>query len=124
MDKMRLLMELEADFKKLGELFAELTERAIDEGISRFPVFVASPGPIALGVAVAAPATHSVFKFYFMTTVEELARKKVIVDAAAFKKAFRNPLENACIIIVAEEPQLIFIPYREPSFEFEPVSLN
>ncbi|MCS7084779.1 MAG: hypothetical protein NZ534_01715, partial [Bacteroidia bacterium] len=121
MDKMRLLREVAADFKKLSETFEELARRAIEEGVSRYPAFVASPGPIALGVAVAAPGSHAVFKYYFMTTIEELTRKKVIADAAAFKKAFRNPLEIACILCVAEEPQLVFIPYREPEFDFEPV---
>lgn len=119
-----MLMELEADFKVLSETFEELAGRAIAEGITRFPAFVAAPGVIGLGVAVAAPATHAVSKFYFMTTFEELIRKKVIEDGAAFKKAYRNPMENACVIVVADEPQLIFIPYREPGFEFEPVSLN
>jgi hypothetical protein len=124
MDDTRWLKELESDFKTLSELFEELAMRVIEEGISRYPVFVSSPGPIALGVAVAAPSSHGVFRYYFMTTLEELSRKKILSAPAAFKSAFRNPMENACIILVTGEPKLVFVPYRTPTFPIQPVSLN
>ena len=112
---MNHLQLLRNDFYKLSENFERLAGEAIRQGVTRYPIFVASTEPLALGLSIVDARELGTTFSYGISHLEELVRRGVIPPekVADFKRAFVNPLGNACVLIaLPNEFQFVFVPYQ------------
>jgi len=113
---MNHLQLLRNDFYKLSETFETLAGEAIRQGVTRFPVFIAGETPPPLGLPLVRAGEAGAMYCYNISHLEELTRRGVIAPDKVndFKRAFVNPLGNACVLILRrQEFQVVFLPYQQ-----------
>lgn len=103
------LRTLRADFIQASGVLEEVARLAIEEAITRYPIFVAAQRPVALGVEV----TRAANWIFSVAPIEELARKGLIDSVSEFKKTYLDPFTRACILLLPpdDSAKFIFIPY-------------
>lgn len=111
----RLVQTLHRDFNTISAQLAALSNAAIGDGATQYPVFIAVREPIGLGLLVLEAATHGLTWNFRMSPVEELVRKGLVApdQLDAFKQTYGDPFKRACILLIAhEQAQFVFLPYE------------
>lgn len=113
-----ILESIRIDLEQVGEQLRELARRIIDEGISEYPVFIASDEMVDIGKAIFDRDLVQVNWFYHVSILEDFVRKGIIQreKLANFRRAYDDPMQKACILVItADSTQVVFVPYPESS---------
>lgn len=115
-----LLEEIKSSFKEKETYFFALTQRIIQEGISHYPIFIATEQPIPFGKPFLINEEEK-WQFY-VTILEDLIHKNIIRKdrVTAFKEQIHDPLKKAAILLISSElpPTFLFLPYHQPPINF------
>jgi hypothetical protein len=115
-----LLESLRNDFAEVGSTLKALALRVIEEGVSEYPIFVASQELVSLGKPIFDQDLMQLNWFFSASILEEFVRKQIVEPGklARFRKAYENPEERACLFVVTPEVmQFVFLPYHEAEAE-------
>jgi hypothetical protein len=112
--------ELIADSDQFAAIFAQASNTIRDEGVSKYPIFVAHQQAILpLGIALIDYLQSDTHYSYQATTLEELVAKRVVSleSLDEFRRIYKNPDTHLCVLTfeVEEEnfdpqPRFWFIP--------------
>lgn len=105
---------LRLDFQRIGGVMAQLARETLDNRVSRYPVFIATDGPVGLGLPVIERIDLNLHWSYRITILEELVRKGVVTAEGLprFRQTFKDPRAYACILaLLPIGPSFVFIPY-------------
>jgi hypothetical protein len=111
---MEHLLRLQQDFEQISETLEDIASQVISENISRYPVFVATPLEIAVGIRIASPDQSGTVYHYHISFLEELVKKGIIdrSKVADFRKTYSDPFRKACILLIQpSRMEFIFLPY-------------
>jgi hypothetical protein len=117
LDERRQLERLQLDFTRVGTAIRQWTQRVLEDGITQHPVFIATRQTVGLGVQVLQGDTLGLYWSFRMTSVEELANKRVVnpEQMEEFKQRHTAPLTKACVLLLppgkAVPPRFVFIPF-------------
>ncbi len=106
------------DFKKLAITLQKLSRETVENGISDYPIFIASSVPVNLGILLFTPEKLNLKWYFYISILEELKRKGVVQSERieAFKITYKNPEEYACfLLMLPEEASFVFVPYTNLS---------
>jgi hypothetical protein len=96
--------QLLADSEHLAHIFKSASDTIRDEGVSKYPIFVAHQQEhLAVGLALI-NAEQSGSKFsYQATTLEELVAKRIVQfeQLEEFRKIYKNPDAFWCVMTIA-----------------------
>ncbi len=110
-----ILESLQNDIFQIGESLMEISHKVLDEGISEFPIFVASQEIVDIGKPVFDRDTIQLNWFYYASFIEEFTKKELILpdNIAQFQRIYSNPREIACIFVISheEDARFVFVPY-------------
>ena len=110
-----LLESLQNDIAQVGEHLKSIAEKVIDEGISEYPLFIASQEIIYLGKPIFDRDSVQLNWFFSASIIEDFVRKGIINRDRFhhFTKTYGDPRKKACIFVVAHnEGQFVFVPYE------------
>ena len=113
-----ILRSLNEDIQVIGSFLKDFSRHVIKEGISEYPVYVASFEPSNLGKPFFDRLQHKLNWYYNASILEEFVDKKVVSRAKVeeFMNTFGDPEERACVLILLEdEASFLFIPYQTTS---------
>ncbi len=108
------LESLRNDMAQIGPHLREIADRVIEEGITEFPVFVASFELVDIGKPIFDRDSIQLNWFFNASILEDFVRKNIVKKdkLGQFQKVYENPREKACIFMITpEEAKFIFIPY-------------
>lgn len=110
------LRRLEQDFEKLGTRLQALVLGVLREGVTGYPVFIASLQAVGLGVQVAGNDAYGTYWNYRLSPLEELVKKGLVSQEQLpeFKNRYRDPRTEACVLVVPNNvynAQVAFVPY-------------
>lgn len=108
------LESLQIDFETVKEYMRVLSERITNEGISEYPIFVASTEWVEMGKPMVSREDMHLNWYFYASFIEEFIKKNIIKrdKVASFKKAYPDAEEKACIFVVAgNDAKFVFIPY-------------
>ncbi|MCH2045416.1 MAG: hypothetical protein MK212_14965 [Saprospiraceae bacterium] len=113
-EKSSRLQILEREIKRKGDWFISATETVQNEGVSNYPILIAHQNAeIGIGLVVIDSQKENLYWNYNLTTLEELATKKIIgadrIDD--FRHLYKSKTDHFCVFLLEEESQFIFIPY-------------
>lgn len=110
-----ILRSLNEDLQVIGPFLKEFSKHVILDGISEYPVYIASFEPSNLGKPFFDRLQHKLNWYYNASILEEFVNKKVVTREKVdeFMSTFGDPEERACILILLEdEASFLFIPYQ------------
>lgn len=115
MAKRETLFSIEQLVEQKNEEFLQLRTLLIDQKVSNYPIFVfQKPSQTVLGRKILDQAQNSSKWNVFVTHLEELFNKKVILEdkLADFQFQYKNNHDKYCILLIDEheEYSFIFIP--------------
>lgn len=111
-----LIESIRNDVALVGPHLKAISERVISEQISDFPVFVAAQSIVDVGKPIFDRDSVQLNWFFNASILEEFIRREIVKPdrVAAFKRAFGDPLETACIFVVTpENAQFVFVPFAQ-----------
>ncbi len=109
-----ILESIRNDVDQIGHQLKEISLQVISEGISSFPIFVASHEQHQIGRPIFDPDSSMLNWTFHASIVEEFIQKDIIRKdrVNAFQKTYQDPEERACIFVLAPDmAQFIFVPY-------------
>ncbi len=110
-----ILESLQNDIFQVGVSLKEIAHKVLDEGISEFPIFVASQEMVELGKHIFDRDSIQLNWFYYASFIEEFIKKQLILqeNLSQFKRIYNNPREIACIFVISheEDARFVFVPY-------------
>ncbi len=109
-----ILESIRNDVDTVGEQLREIAEQVIEEGISAYPIFVVSHEQHPIGKPVFDPDSSTLNWTFHASILEEFIQREIIRKerVVAFRKAYENPRERACIFVLSpEQAQFVFVPY-------------
>lgn len=112
------LNTLQLDLNFFKESIKEVSQDIINEGFSKYPVFIAHQAEVKLGEVILDKDELGSNFTVQASTMEELVEKKIILpkNVEKFKKAYKNPEEQCCIFLVTEHgAQFVFVPFESPN---------
>jgi len=109
------LEALELDLKKFSKALREASQTVINEGVSKYPIFIVHKDELNIGILLIEPAQSGSHWSFSISTMEEFVTKKLIQDdkVASFQKAYKDPEINICLFVIdPTEANFIFVPYK------------
>jgi len=110
-----ILESLQNDIYQIGEHLQEIAHKVLDEGISEYPVFVASQEIADIGKPVFDRDTIQLNWFYYASLLEEFVKKNLVLpeNLSQFKRIYSDPRKIACIFVISntEDARFVFVPY-------------
>ncbi|WNJ21088.1 hypothetical protein [Pontibacter sp. G13] len=109
-----VLESVQNDVAQVGETLKMIAQRVISEGISDYPVFIASQTLVDMGKPIFDRDSIALNWFFNASILEEFVSRQVVTseNVQKFKEAFGDPAEKACIFVLTEEVgQFVFVPY-------------
>lgn len=114
-EKPSYLDSLEKDLAIFKEPIMEASNAIVDEGVSDFPVFIATKDFFPIGELILDKEELQTIWSIYAATAEELIKSGIIhVDKARFFITQYKPVkEYICLFVVASEKEagFIFVPY-------------
>ncbi len=107
---------LKDDLEFYNNMLKEVSDDILKEGFSEYPVFIAHQDEIKIGDLLLEASEYNRSYNISATVLEDLLEKGVIEQHKSdeFKKAYKNPKENMCILLVIPEGiSIIFMPYQK-----------
>ena len=117
MDEQQLSLILESlrnDVAQVGKSLQKIAETVIEEGISEYPVFVASQEFIDLGRPIFELDEFQLNWYFTISILEDFLKRNIVQGERlkGFKKTYGDPRERACIFVVTpEDARFVFVPY-------------
>lgn len=99
--------------ESLGEVLKVASEGVRNQQISKYPIFVLSIQPVAIGILLKDNEGDSSSFFVYASTLEELATKGIVAmdKVDQFISIFKDPEKHFCFLIMSEEEaEFIFLP--------------
>lgn len=112
-----IIESIRNDLQTVGGRMQELARRIIEEGVSEYPIFIASDEMIPLGKLLFDREEFDLNWFFQVSVLEDFVRKGLITreKLTSFRRAYDEPAQTACILVVREgDAHFVFVPYREP----------
>lgn len=99
-----------------GKTLQDLALQLLSDEVTRFPVFVFSQSPVALGESIPDLSEAQHGWYMKIVTTEQLIEKGVIPleKAKHFVASFKSPQDYICLLLIPhapQSPQFIFAPY-------------
>jgi hypothetical protein len=110
-----VLESLRTDIAQVGPTLRDIAEEVIDEGISEYPIFVATQQPLDLGRAIPDLDEVPLTWQFRASLLEELVKRKVVQPdhVYRFQRTYDNPRRKACVFVITEVgAQFVFVPYE------------
>ena len=107
---------LQNDVAQVSPTLKQIAETIIDEGISEYPVFVATQELIDVGKPIFDREEVQLNWFFNASILEDFQRKDIVKgeNLLEFKRAYGDPKEKACIFVITPEmAHFVFVPYVE-----------
>ena len=111
-----ILESLRSDMAEIGKYLREVATRVIFEGISDYPVFIASHEMVDIGKPIFDRDSLTINWFFNATLLEDLVRRNLIRKDRVedFKRTYGDATEKACIFVIyGDAAEIVFIPYPE-----------
>jgi hypothetical protein len=104
MGKTERLLLLEQELTKYVKALHEASTIIMDQGVSKYPIFVAHQDEMTLGIPVIEKSKVSGKWNFNASTLEEFVVKKIIHEDKVdhFKKNYKDPTEHICIFVLSE----------------------
>lgn len=121
-----LLDSLEKDISFYNEVIKEVSEDIIQQGISKYPVFIAHEHEVKIGEPILDKDELGRDWSVNVTVLEEMVEFGIIRDEnlAKFKTIFKDPKKFICVFLISEKGgNFIFIPY-DPEIKIDGSNLN
>ncbi|MDX1906241.1 MAG: hypothetical protein SF053_04345 [Bacteroidia bacterium] len=109
-----ILESIRVDVEEAGEQLRELALKIIGEGISEYPVFIASQEIVGIGKPIFDREAISLNWFFNVSILEDFVKRGIVSKerVKAFRNTYKDPAEKACIFILTPDVmQFVFIPY-------------
>ena len=109
-----LLKNLEQNLAIYKESIREIALEILQSGISRYPIFIASREPIALGKMIIDKEDLALEWSVYASTLEEFVRRKMVLEEKLddFRKAWKDPKSFFCIFALLDQTAgFIYAPY-------------
>ncbi len=106
------------DFKSLCVVLQKISRETIQQGITDYPIFIASSVPVDLGILLFTPEKMNLKWYFYISMLEELKKKNIIQSERmeAFKITYKDPDQYACFLLaLPDEANFIFVPYTHLS---------
>ena len=107
------LLTLDLNFFK--ESIKEVSRDIINEGFSKYPLFVAHQSEVKVGEVILDKEELGTHFTIQASTMEEFVEKKIILpkNVEKFKVTYKNPETHCCIfLITANSAQFVFVPFE------------
>jgi hypothetical protein len=105
---------LKNDLATVSKPLREISRRVIAEGISEYPLFIASRDFVEIGKLIFDRDEVQLNWFFYASVLEEFVRKKLVLpeNVQAFARTFGDPEEKACIFVIYEgDARFVFVPF-------------
>jgi hypothetical protein len=106
------------DFKNLCITFQKISKETIQNGITDYPIFIASSLPVKLGILLFTPEKLNLKWYFYISMLEEMTKKGIIKPERieAFKITYKSPDDYACfLLMLPNESHFVFVPYTHLS---------
>jgi hypothetical protein len=106
------------DFKTLCFTLQRISKETLNNGITDYPIFIASSLPVNMGILLFNPKKLNLKWYFYISMLEELIKKQIIQPdrVEAFKVTYKDPEDYACfLLMLPEEAHFIFVPYTHLS---------
>lgn len=110
-----ILESIRNDVARVGIQLKDIAAQVMEQGISDYPIFVASHDQHLIGKPVFDPDASTLNWTFHASFLEEFVQKGIIQKdkLSAFYKTYHEPQERACIfVLLPEQAQFIFAPYE------------
>jgi len=116
LDEQRYLERLQQDFGQVAPVLQQLVQAILREGISRFPVFIASRQEASLGLPIPKLDNLGLYWSFRASHLEELVKRAIIKseELARFKERHNDPERQACLLLAppgGRDARLVFLPF-------------
>jgi hypothetical protein len=102
------------DFALVAETLKEAAYQIRKRGFSEYPVFPVSKTELSIGQLLIGKHELATEWNYYASYLDEFVQRKLVIDADAFTRAYKDPDEFCCLFVVdANFTNFIFIPYPE-----------
>lgn len=106
---------LKDDLAFYNDMLKEVSADILDEGFSKYPVFIAHQEPVKIGEMII-DATEYQRSFNVSATVlEELVERNVVTKdrEASFQEAFKDARKFMCVLLVTDKgASFVFVPFK------------
>ena len=106
------LYSIENVMERHGEQFLQIRTLLIDQKVSNYPIFVFQrPSQTILGKRILDQSQNGEMWNVFITHLEELYHKKVVVEDKLedFKFQYKNNHDKYCILLIESEEEYSFL---------------
>ena len=113
-EKALILESIKNDVALVGKALKVISEKVVEEGISEYPLFIASQEYVDIGKPVFDRDSVQLNWFFNASILEDFTQKRIISPdkAANFTRTFGDPSEKACIFVIkGQEAFFVFVPY-------------
>ena len=115
--KGKFLGTITADFARASDVLRDTSEAIRDRAHSKYPIFVFSREPVALGALLLNGPDRLMQWHVFASSLEEFTQRGLVEQGegeAMFQAAYKDPDEYACLFVVDPEfMEFVFLPYPE-----------
>ncbi len=110
----KYLGTISKDFVVISDTLKEASYQIRKRGFSDYPIFSIAKVEIPIGTSLISRGELATNWHYNASYLDEFIQRKLVDDAEAFKKAYKDPDEFCCLFVVDEEfTNFLFIPYPE-----------
>ena len=117
----KYLGTISSDFIKVSDTLKEAGYLIRNRGISEYPIFPVSSGPLPIGALLKGASetdlAEETTKNYYISFLDEFVQRGIVSGEEgleAFKAAWRDPDEYCCLFVAEPEfTNFVFIPYPE-----------
>lgn len=109
------LNTLRLDLNFFKESIKEVSQDIVNEGYSKYPVFVAHQSEVKLGEVILDREELGTNFTIQASTLEELTERQIVLpkNREKFISAYKDPEKFCCIFLVTEHgAQFVFVPYE------------
>ncbi|TAE88630.1 MAG: hypothetical protein EAY81_02765 [Bacteroidetes bacterium] len=107
---------LKDDIEFYQGMLKEVSADILNEGFSKYPVFIAHQEPIKLGEMIIDASEYSRSYNISATVLEELLERNIVTKEReqSFKDAYKNPSQFLCILLVTDKgASFVFVPIKK-----------
>lgn len=109
------LNSLRLDLNLFKDSIKEVSDDIINEGYSKYPIFIAHQAEVKLGEVILDREELGINFTIQASTIEEFVNRNIIKpnNLEKFKSAFKDPKKFCCIFLITEYGgQFIFVPFE------------
>lgn len=114
-DRTHRLMQLREDFTLCRDYLRQVAIEVLDQGISNYPIFIASTQPIGLGRTLIDRDELDITWSFAASHLEDFVHRGLVDRSKVdhFRNTYKDPRRFACLFTVLDEKDIsfVFIPY-------------